>query len=152
MLSIIADHRGDVSPLSFLVLVTDQHPGHALGYAGHPVVTTPNIDSLAARSTVFDAATVANPSCMPNRASMLTGRYPSSHGTRTNGIPLEERPIDINVLLAASEVFLTGSVMEIMPVTAIERHPVGSREPGEITKQIQALYSERVAEECGRDG
>ena len=80
--------RDSAEPLSFLILIADQLPARALGFAGDPVVATPNLDALAARSMVFDTAYVANPICMPNRASLITGRYPSSHGTRTNGIPL----------------------------------------------------------------
>ena len=29
------------------------------------------------------------PICMPNRSTMMTGRVPSGHGTRFNGIPLD---------------------------------------------------------------
>ncbi len=77
------------SPLSFLFIVADQLPAHALGFTGDPNVDTPHLDALAATSTVFDRAFVANPICMPNRASMITGRLPSSHGVRVNGIPLD---------------------------------------------------------------
>lgn len=76
---------------NFLFLVADQLPAHAVGFGGAPFGLTPNLDRLAKRSTVFDRAFVANPICMPNRASMITGRLPSSHGTRVNGIPLDPR-------------------------------------------------------------
>lgn len=69
-----------------------------------------------------------------------------------NGIPAEERPIDINALLAAEEVFLTGTVLEIMPVTAIERHEVGTGAPGEIANRLRKLYTELAAKECGLNG
>jgi len=66
-----------------------------------------------------------------------------------NGIRLEERAIDINMLLAAQEVFLTGSVLEVMPVTAIEKHVVGGGMPGPTTKRVMELYRELVRQECG---
>lgn len=47
------------------------------------------MDSLAARGTNFTRAYAANPVCMPNRATIMTGRWPSAHGLRTNGIPLD---------------------------------------------------------------
>lgn len=72
----------------FLVIMTDQHRWDWLGCNGHPVVRTPNIDSIAARGTSFDQYFVAAPVCMPNRASFLTGRYPSVHGLRYNGCHL----------------------------------------------------------------
>ncbi|MCW5604474.1 MAG: sulfatase-like hydrolase/transferase, partial [Burkholderiales bacterium] len=59
-----------------------------LGCYGHPVLRTPNIDSIAARGTAFDRFHVASPVCMPNRSSLMTGRMPSLHGVRSNGIPL----------------------------------------------------------------
>ena len=73
---------------NFLVFVTDQHRADYLGCAGHPIVKTPHIDALAARGTRFTNFHVATPVCMPNRASLLTGRYPSVHGLRYNGCDL----------------------------------------------------------------
>ena len=52
------------------------------------MLRTPHIDSIAARGTAFDRFYVASPVCMPNRASLMTGRMPSVHGVRSNGIPL----------------------------------------------------------------
>lgn len=72
-----------------LVFIADQLRADHLGFAGNPVVRTPNLDRLAADSMVFTEATVTNPTCMPNRASLLTGRWPSAHGTRCNGITLD---------------------------------------------------------------
>lgn len=74
---------------NFLFLVTDQHRPDHTGFGGNAIVQTPHFDGLAARSTRFDRAFVANPICMPNRATLLTGRMPSVHGTRFNGIPLD---------------------------------------------------------------
>jgi branched-chain amino acid aminotransferase len=71
---------------------------------------------------------------------------------RADGIGLEEKAIDINVLLAATEVFLTGSVLEIMPVTAIERHQIGAGVPGKVTERLRELYAKLVAKECGTNG
>ncbi len=74
---------------SFLFLITDQHRPDHTGFGGSGIVKTPNLDALASRSMRFDRAHVANPICMPNRSTILTGRQPSVHGTRYNGIPLD---------------------------------------------------------------
>jgi arylsulfatase len=73
---------------NFLVFITDQHRADHLGCYGNPIVRTPHIDTLAANGTRFEKAYVANPVCMPNRGSMMTGRLPSIHGGRGNGVPL----------------------------------------------------------------
>ncbi|HPF41606.1 MAG TPA: aminotransferase class IV [Phycisphaerae bacterium] len=65
-------------------------------------------------------------------------------------IPCEEKAIDIDTLLAADEVFLTGSVLEVMGVSAIEKHQVGAGVPGEMTLRLAELYGELVERECGR--
>lgn len=70
---------------NFLFIVTDQHRADHLGCYGHPVLHTPHIDAIAAAGTRYEEFHVASPVCMPNRASLLTGRYPSAHGLRANG-------------------------------------------------------------------
>ena len=67
-----------------LFVICDQLRADHLGFAGNPVVQTPNIDALAARGTVFDQAYVNNPVCMPNRSTIMTGRMPSAHGVIFN--------------------------------------------------------------------
>ena len=57
-----------------LLVITDQHRADHLGFTGNEVVRTPNLDSIASRGTVFENAWVANPVCMPNRSSIMTGR------------------------------------------------------------------------------
>ena len=75
---------------NFLFIITDQHRADHLGCYGNPVVQTPHIDGIAAKGTCWDRFYVANPICMPNRASIMTGRMPSLHGARHNGVPLSK--------------------------------------------------------------
>jgi arylsulfatase A-like enzyme len=75
---------------NFLFIITDQHRADHLGCTGNPIVQTPNIDSIAQKGKRWDRFYVANPICMPNRASIMTGRMCSSHGARHNGIPLSK--------------------------------------------------------------
>jgi len=73
---------------NFLFFIADQLRFDHLGCYGNRVVKTPNIDALAAKAWASDAFYVASPICMPNRATLMTGRMPSVHGVRHNGIPL----------------------------------------------------------------
>ncbi|MBT5263984.1 MAG: sulfatase-like hydrolase/transferase [Rhodospirillaceae bacterium] len=73
---------------NFLVFITDQHRADHLGCYGHPVLRTPHIDSIAEGGTRFTRFYVSNPVCMPNRATLMTGRPTSANGVRHNGIPL----------------------------------------------------------------
>ena len=76
---------------NFLFIITDQQRADFLGCAGHPALRTPHIDSIAARGRRFERFYVANPVCMPNRSTLMTGRMPSVHGVRSNGIALSFR-------------------------------------------------------------
>lgn len=87
---------------NFILFVTDQHRADHLGCYGNATVRTPAIDQLAARGTRFDNFHVASPVCMPNRASLMTGRLPSLHGVRHNGIPLSFDHVTFVELLAAA--------------------------------------------------
>ncbi|OLL30794.1 sulfatase [Burkholderia sp. SRS-W-2-2016] len=76
---------------NFLFFITDQHRADHLGAYGNREVRTPHLDRLAARSWLAERCYVASPVCMPNRATLLTGRWPSAHGVRHNGIALSLR-------------------------------------------------------------
>lgn len=75
--------------MNVIVIIADQLRADHLGFEGMVPVRTPNIDKLAASSVRMTNAYVANPVCMPNRATIMTGRWPSAHGLRTNGLPLD---------------------------------------------------------------
>ncbi len=57
----------------------DQGPW-ALGCAGNKEILTPHLDRLAAEGMRFDRFFCTSPVCSPARASVLTGKIPSSHG------------------------------------------------------------------------
>ena len=87
---------------NILLIITDQHRADHLGCYGNPIVRTPNIDSLADVGLRFDRFYVASPSCMPNRATLMTGRMPSLNGVRHNGISLSlDQTTFVDVLRAA---------------------------------------------------
>lgn len=72
-----------------LFVITDQQRADHVGFMGNDVVRTPHLDSIAARGTVFEQGWVANPVCMPNRSSIMTGRMPSAHGVIFNDRSLD---------------------------------------------------------------
>ncbi|NNE72067.1 MAG: sulfatase-like hydrolase/transferase, partial [Acidimicrobiales bacterium] len=51
-----------------------------VGFLGHPLAQTPNLDALAAQSMIFDNAYCSVPLCMPSRASALTSTSPANSG------------------------------------------------------------------------
>lgn len=87
---------------SYILFITDQQRYDHLACNGHPILRTPNIDAMAAEGVNHDRFYVASPVCMPNRASLMTCRMPSSHGTRSLGIPLNQDNVTFVELLAAA--------------------------------------------------
>ena len=72
---------------NILFLMTDQHNHSVMGCAGNPIVKTPNLDRLANEGARFTNAICATPFCSPTRASLITGRWPHTHGVVTNVKP-----------------------------------------------------------------
>lgn len=57
---------------------------------------------MASEGVVYDRFYVSSPICMPNRASLMTCRMPSSHGVRTLGHPLgHEQVTFVDILRSA---------------------------------------------------
>ncbi|WP_340112357.1 D-amino-acid transaminase [Maribellus mangrovi] len=60
----------------------------------------------------------------------------------THQIPVEERLFSKEELLDMDEVFICGTGSEIMPVVQIEDHSIGDGVPGQLTRNIQQLFTE----------
>ena len=69
---------------NIIMIVVDDLRWDELSVAGHPYLETPNIDRLAAEGAMFTNAFHSVPLCSPNRATILTGQYPSRHGIIDN--------------------------------------------------------------------
>ena len=65
------------------------------------------------------------------------------------GVAAEQRPVAAGEFLHADEVFLTNSIMEILPVGRIEATEVGDGRPGPVTKRLAEAYRALVARETG---
>lgn len=63
----------DNRPNIILIMTDDQGIGD-LGVTGNPIIETPNIDAMAARSASLSRFYVS-PVCSPTRACLMTGRY-----------------------------------------------------------------------------
>jgi arylsulfatase A-like enzyme len=69
---------------NLVVVVVDDLRWDEFAAAGHPYLETPNIDRLAAEGALFTNSFHAVPLCSPNRATLLTGQFPSRHGIIDN--------------------------------------------------------------------
>lgn len=68
---------------NILFLISDQQRADTLGVL-NPAIQTPNLDRLARRGTVFTRSYPTTPVCLPCRASLLSGLYPSANGAMHN--------------------------------------------------------------------
>lgn len=59
-------------------------------------------------------------------------------------LPLREMELTRHDLYVADECFLTGTAAEVIPATRIDGRPVGTGEPGPITRQLIADFRELV--------
>ena len=77
-------------------------------------------------------------SCPYPKSNVLPGvtRAAVLSWAKANGVATQRLPVDVNRLLAAREVFLTNSIMGVIPVTRIEQSVVGDGRPGKLTRLI----------------
>jgi arylsulfatase A-like enzyme len=85
----LAAVRAAAAPNIVVVDVCSIRTDHLTPY-GYSKDTTPRIEKLAKSAAVFDNAMAVGSWCLPNYATLFTGRYPESHGLYTNvahGVP-----------------------------------------------------------------
>ena len=62
-----------------VIIYSDDHTYQALGAMGNKIISTPNLDKLAASGLLFTQAHVMGGHqgaiCVPSRAMLMTGRY-----------------------------------------------------------------------------
>ena len=63
---------------------------------------------------------------------------------QNSGIPAREERFKVETLIKAEEVFITNSLMEIMPVSKIEDYKIGKTVPGKITQQLMNAYKSLI--------
>jgi len=65
---------------------------------------------------------------------------------RTSNTKATERAVELKELIEAEEAFLTNSILEVMPLTWFEGKPVGTGEPGRLTRELMTAYRKLVDE------
>lgn len=65
---------------------------------------------------------------------------------REEGIPIREGRLTLPRLEASDEVFVTSTLMEIMPIRRVGQVQLGG--PGEVTRKLRRAFARRVREEC----
>lgn len=84
---------------NILWICTDQQRFDTLGCYGNTFVNTPHLDGLAETGLQFNAAYSQSPVCTPSRGSFLTGRYPTTCGTRQNGADIPDTELLVTKIL-----------------------------------------------------
>jgi arylsulfatase A-like enzyme len=74
---------------NIVFILTDDMRPDAMGLLGHPVVKTPNLDSLAREGVTFTRAVVGYPICHVSRAELFTGCCAFRTGVQYRGKALD---------------------------------------------------------------
>jgi D-alanine transaminase len=64
---------------------------------------------------------------------------------RTSGVPARESPVFTHELPRATESFVAGTTVEVMPIARIDGVAVGDGVPGPVTRKLQKLFRDRTA-------
>jgi D-alanine transaminase len=64
---------------------------------------------------------------------------------RDLSIELDETPISLAEIPKLSELFITGTTTDVMPIVKLDDKPVGSGRPGELTRRLQRVLAESLA-------
>ncbi|MEM7807466.1 MAG: aminotransferase class IV [Planctomycetota bacterium] len=79
-------------------------------------------------------------SCPYPKSSVLPGTVRAWVMEQEGVGKVQRLPIDVNRLLAADEVFVTNSIMGVVPVTRLEQKEIGDGQPGGVTRQLMLAF------------
>lgn len=75
---------------NLVFIYTDEQAVSTMPCYGNRQIETPNLNSLADKSFVFDQCYCSQPVCTPSRSSILTGLYPHATGCTENNMLLPD--------------------------------------------------------------
>ncbi len=140
--------RSDTCPISghktlnFLTnyLIKKEAVDH--GYHDAIILNTNNQVTECAVSNVFivEKNAVITPALKTNILPGITRKI-ILRLCKESGISVSEEAFGMERVLAAEEIFVTNSLMEVMPVSKIDGKPAGKAIPGVITKMLQDRYT-----------
>jgi len=144
-----------VSRLAALRSANQRGAGEALWFNVHNYLQSGSISNLF---LVKDGVLVTPPTNVElrDRAVAELTAYPKSDVlagvtraavielARDANLGVKLASITVNELLEADEVFLTNSIMHVMPVCRIERKAIGDDKPGPVTRQVLAALEEEA--------
>lgn len=64
---------------------------------------------------------------------------------REAGVALDETPIKVSEIAKLTELFITGTTTDVMPIVKLDDKPVGKGKPGELTRKLQRVLAESLA-------
>jgi branched-chain amino acid aminotransferase len=131
--------------LNFLNYILARFEAKAAGADEAILVNTKGCVAEAATSNIFlvRSGALITPSA---DSGILPGiaRRTVMEMARSMRIRVAERRVAERELYSADEIFLTNSLVEVLPVTRIARQKVGGGSPGELTKLLHISYQKRV--------
>lgn len=131
-----------------LLYISDQHAWRQQGYAGDPLIRTPNLDRIAAEGCAMQNACTSYPVCVPARMSMLSGQLASRCGVMSNMMALDSNRATFAHCLnsVGYETTLCGRMHFVGPD---QRHGFSRRIAGEMTAIYRNRPSAAFAQERG---
>jgi len=157
----LAGRTAPVPPKNVLLITLHATRQDRLGCYGYRRIETSRIDRLAEEGALFLNAFSTAPLTLPSHASIMTGRYPASHGIRLNGVmTLPEEALTVAEILGDRGYF-TGAVINSFALHSVfglnqgfsvyddrlPRSPEGSRLPFRSavdgTEAMKSLLSNR---------
>jgi D-alanine transaminase len=139
--------RCDVKSVNLLANVLANQAAKEASSAEAILVDDAGIITEASHSSFFGVVngvlrtTVLNPGILPG----VTRKFVMGLIEKL-GLPLEERSLHRDELATASELFLTGTSLEVCPVVRVDEMVVADGKPGPITRRLQEAYREVLGE------
>jgi arylsulfatase A-like enzyme len=134
-------------PLSVLFVSIDTLRADRLHCYGNPRETSPTIDAIARDGVLFRNASAQKGSTWTSLTSVLTGKYPVTHGVRKNGDPLLPEHQTIAQLLQAQG-YRTGAFLANM--TTAPNRGFDTSFMWEDAIQEQTLWDREVTTACAK--